>query len=353
MMSCETLAPSLDVSVSEHANANRSEPKNASYKIPWVEKYRPRMLDDVLGNEDTIIRLRAIAKDGNMPNLILSGPPGTGKTTSVHALAHELLGMSYKDAVLELNASDARGIDVVRNKIKSFAMNKVTLPPGRHKIIILDEADSMTNAAQQALRRTMELYSNSTRFCLACNVSTKIIEAIQSRAAILRFSRLTNEQVLQCLLKVCEAENISYCDDGLEAILFTAEGDMRNALNTLQASCNLSKDGIINQTTVFKVCDQPHPKILGEIIYCCTKGDTNTAVAKMYRLHQSGYSASDIIGTTFKVVKAYNDLSEAMKLEYLREVGFTHMRIADGVDTVLQLIGLVARLSAKAQVLKN
>lgn len=211
----------------------------------------------------------------------------------------------------------------------------------------------MTNAAQQALRRTMELFSNSTRFCLACNVSTKIIEAIQSRAAILRFSRLSNEQVLQCLLKVCEAEKISYVDDGLEAILFTAEGDMRNALNTLQASCNLSKDGIVNQTTVFKVCDQPHPKILGEIIYSCTKGDTKTAVTKMYQLYQSGYSASDIIGTTFRVVKSYPDLPEAMKLEYLREVGFTHMRIADGVDTVLQLVGLVARLSMKAQLLKG
>jgi replication factor C subunit 2/4 len=211
----------------------------------------------------------------------------------------------------------------------------------------------MTNAAQQALRRTMELFSNSTRFCLACNVSTKIIEAIQSRAAILRFSRLTNEQVLQCLLKVCEAEKISYTDDGLEAILFTAEGDMRNALNTLQASCNLSKMGMVNQTTVFKVCDQPHPKILRDIIDCCTKGETYKAVTTMNQLYQSGYSASDIIGTTFKVVKAYPDLSEAMKLEYLREVGFTHMRIADGVDTVLQLLGLVARLSLKTHGLKS
>ena len=207
----------------------------------------------------------------------------------------------------------------------------------------------MTTAAQQALRRTMELFSNSTRFCLACNISTKIIEAIQSRAAILRYSRLSNEQVLQCLLKVCEAEKVAYKNDGLEAILFTAEGDMRNALNTLQASCNLSKSGIVNQSTVFKVCDQPHPKILGEIIDSCKGGDTQGAVQKMNKLYQSGYSASDIIGTTFKVVKAHPDLPEALKLEYLREVGFTHMRIADGVNTLLQLLGLVARLSRKSQ----
>lgn len=260
-------------------------------------------------------------------------------------------------------------LQVVRNRIKSFAMNKVTLPPGRyvhvayavsrvnpthvfplrHKIIILDEADSMTSAAQQALRRTMELFSNSTRFCLACNNSTKIIEAIQSRAAILRYSRLSNEQVLECLLKVCEAEGITYTNDGLEAILFTAEGDMRNALNNLQASYYLTKGGIVNQATVFKVCDQPHPKTLGEIIDFCKEGNTKAAVDRMHGLWKTGYSASDIIGTIFKVVKAHPDLPEALKLEYLREIGFAHMRIAEGVNSLLQLLGLVGRLSRKCQ----
>lgn len=228
-------------------------------------------------------------------------------------------------------------------------MNKCTLPPGRHKIIILDEADSMTSAAQQALRRTMELFSHSTRFCLACNVSTKIIEAIQSRAAILRYSRLSNEDILECLLRVCTAEHVPYTNDGLEAIVFTAEGDMRHALNTLQASYFLTKhsnaSGMVNQATVFKVCDQPHPKTLGEIVAACQAGQTKQAVDTMTALYQSGYSASDIIGTIFKVCKASTELSEGLKLEYLREIGFTHMRIADGVNTLLQLLGLVARLS--------
>lgn len=125
--------------------------------VPWLEKYRPQTLNDVVGNKETVSRLRALAAQGNCPNLILAGPPGTGKTTSVTCLAKQLLGDSYKDAVLELNASDERGIEVVRNKIKQFAQRKVTLPPGRHKIIILDEADSMTPGAQQALRRTMEV----------------------------------------------------------------------------------------------------------------------------------------------------------------------------------------------------
>ena len=225
----------------------------------------------------------------------------------------------------------------------------------RHKIIILDEADSMTNAAQQALRRTMELFSHTTRFCFACNVSTKIIEAIQSRAAILRYSRLSNEQVLDCILNVCEKEEVPYTDDGLEAIIFTAEGDMRHALNTLQAAYYLTKQtmGVVNQTTVLKVCDQPHPKTIGEIINACHVGNTRLAVDTMNALYKSGYSASDIIGTIFKVVKAHTELPEGLKLEYLREIGFTHMRISDGVNTVLQLLGLVARLSQMGSSITN
>jgi replication factor C subunit 2/4 len=194
------------------------------FEVPWVEKYRPQFLSEIVGNSEAVDRLNAIAEIGNVPNIILAGPPGIGKTTSILCLGRQLLGAAYKDAVLELNASDARGIDVVRNKIKMFAQKKVTLPPGKHKIIILDEADSMTGAAQQALRRTMEIYSQTTRFALACNNSTKIIEPIQSRCAVLRYTRLLDEELLSRLLEVCTAENVPYELGGLEAIIFTAEG---------------------------------------------------------------------------------------------------------------------------------
>mgnify|MGYP003362640033 FL=1 len=140
-------------------------------ELPWVEKYRPKYLRDIVGNDETIQALRRIAQDGNLPHLIISGMPGIGKTTSVLCLARELLGDDAKllrEGVLELNASDDRGIDIVRNMIKTFAQKKVNLPYNRHKIIILDEADSITPAAQQALRRTMEIYSSSTRFVFSC-----------------------------------------------------------------------------------------------------------------------------------------------------------------------------------------
>ena len=279
------------------------------------------------------------------------------QTTSVHALARQLLGSAYKDAVLELNASDARGIEVVRNTIKSFAMTQVKLPPGRHKIIILDEADSMTTSAQQALRRTMEVYSNTTRFCLACNVSTKIIEAIQSRAAILRYSRLSHQQILTNLLKVCQAEQVNYTDSGLDAILFTAEGDMRNALNNLQASHTLAKglsgdkaQQVVDEKIVFQVCDQPHPNVVRDMVNYCHQGELHQANSELEKLWTLGYSASDIIGTLFKVTKAHTDLPEGKKLDYLREIGFTHMRISNGVNSLLQLLGLMGRLCQNNQV---
>ena len=200
---------------------------------PFVEKYRPMVLDDVVGNSLAINQLKAISEQGNLPNCIIVGPPGTGKTTSVNALARTMLGDSAKAAVLELNASDDRGIDVVREKIKQFANKKVSVPEGMHKIIILDEADSMTSAAQQALRMIMTDFSSTTRFALACNDSSKIIEPIQSRCAIIRFTKLSSAEVADRLQTVMAAESIEHDTDGLEALIFTAEGDMRYALNNL------------------------------------------------------------------------------------------------------------------------
>ncbi|KAJ9147876.1 hypothetical protein P3X46_029992 [Hevea brasiliensis] len=264
---------------SSSSSANNS---SHSYDIPWVEKYRPNKVADIVGNEDAVSRLQVIARDGNMPNLILAGPPGTGKTTSILALAHQLLGPNCKEAVLELNASDDRGIDVVRNKIKMFAQKKVTLPPGRHKIVILDEADS------------------------------------------------------QCKLVV------PYVPEGLEAIIFTADGDMRQALNNLQAT--YSGFRFVNQENVFKVCDQPHPLHVKNMVRHVLEGKFDDACSRLKQLYDLGYSPTDIITTLFRIIKNY-DMAEYLKLEFMKETGFAHMRICDGVGTYLQLCGLLAKLA--------
>ncbi|KAH7166085.1 P-loop containing nucleoside triphosphate hydrolase protein [Dactylonectria macrodidyma] len=299
---------------------------STSYELPWVEKYRPVFLDDVVGNTETIERLKIIAKEGNMPHVIISGMPGIGKTTSVLCLARQLLGDSYKEAVLELNASDERGIDVVRNRIKGFAQKKVTLPPGRQKLIILDEADSMTSGAQQALRRTMEIYSNTTRFAFACNQSNKIIEPLQSRCAILRYAKLTDAQVVKRLLQIIEAEKVEYSDDGLAALVFSAEGDMRQAINNLQST--FAGFGFVSGDNVFKVVDSPHPIKVQAMLKACYEGNVDSALDTLRELWDLGYSSHDIISTMFKVTKTIPTLSEHSKLEFIKEIGFTHMKIA-------------------------
>ena len=260
----------------------------------WLEKYRPQQIKDIVGNEEAVSRLEVLAVQGNMPNLILSGPPGTGKTTSVLALARTLLGDAFKEGVLELNASDDRGIEVVRGRIKAFAQKKVTLPAGKHKIIVLDEADAMTEGAQQAMRRTMEIYSSTTRFALACNLSEKIIEPIQSRCAVLRYAKLTDQQVVKRLQDVLHAEGASFNDGGLEALVFTAEGDMRQALNNAQATH--AGFGFISQENVFKVCDQPHPILITKMLDAASAADFEGANAIVEDLWFQGYCGLDIVG---------------------------------------------------------
>jgi replication factor C subunit 2/4 len=230
---------------------------------------------------------------------------------------------------------------VVRNRIKAFAQKKVTLPPGRHKVIVLDEADSMTEGAQQAMRRTMEIFSSTTRFALACNLSEKIIEPIQSRCAVLRYSKLTDLQVLTRLQHVLEAEQAPSNESGLEALIFTAEGDMRQALNNAQAT--FAGFGLISSENVFKVCDQPHPLKIKMVLNSCIAADFQAATDIVEELWGDGYCGLDIVGTFFRVTKV-EEMDEKLKLDFIKEIGFAHMRVLDGLDSLLQMTGLVAKL---------
>jgi len=215
-----------------------------------------------------------------------------------------------------------------------------------HKIIILDEADNMTKAAQQALRRTMEIYSSTTRFALACNISSKIIEPIQSRCCIIRYTRLPNDQILKRVKEIMIAENVTnYTDKGLDTLLYVAEGDMRCAINVLQST--YLGFGTVTEETVMKICDQPSRELTNQILACCVKGDIDNACKKLDLVLNEGYSAIDFAISIFRCLQRF-DMEERLKLDWVSILGFAHMRISNGLGSHIQLTSILAKFCLKA-----
>ena len=258
------------------------------------------------------------------------------------ALARELLGDNFKKATLESNASDDRGLEAVRDKIKSFAAQKIPLPEGRHKIIILDEADSMTDTAQQALRIIISDFSHTTRFALACNDSSKIIEPIQSRCSILRFSKLKNEEIEDRLYLIRERENFDFDQGGIKALIQTSDGDMRYALNNLQST--VVGFGKVTHENVYKIVDIPKPEILHRVFELCLEGQVDLALDTVDSLLEDGYNSYDIINVISRVIQNSDLVEEEFRMELLKENSLIKMRVLDGIDSEAQLYGYFATI---------
>ncbi|MCK5112844.1 MAG: replication factor C small subunit [Thermoplasmatales archaeon] len=316
----------------------------------WVEKYRPKILDDIVGQDNIIERLKAYVKTKNVPHLIFAGPAGTGKTTSALALAREVFGEeTWKQNFHELNASDERGISVVRGKIKDFAR---TAPIGETqiKIIFLDEADSLTPDAQAALRRTIEKYTRICRFILSVNYSSKIIEPIQSRCAVFRFKPIKAEDIKKYIRKIATKEKLEITSDGLETLIFISRGDLRKAINTLQVGASIDKK--ITAEILYETSATARPEDVKELINTAIGGNFMAARNQLYDLLiKYGLSGEDIVK---QIHRSIFDLTipDENKVQLMEKTGEIEFRIVEGSNAHIQLESLLAQFVLTGKTLK-
>lgn len=311
--------------------------------LPWTEKYRPKKLSEIVGQEEIIKRLQSYVKAKNLPNLLFAGRAGIGKTAAAIALAHELYGDEFNRNFLELNASDERGIDVIRGKIKDFAAT-LSLGDVPFKIIFLDESDALTRDAQNALRRTMEKYARTCRFILSCNYSSRIIPPIQSRCALFRFTPLTDEQIKERLKYIAEKEGLQIDEKALNALAYVADGDMRKAINTLQVASATSKK--VTEDVVYKVAARARPEEVRNMIQLAIKGDFIKARDQLDKLlYDYALSGEDIISQIYSEVVNDSGIDDETKLELVKAIGETDFRLTEGSNERIQIEAFLAQLS--------
>jgi len=317
----------------------------------WAEKYRPKHLDEMVDQKEIVERLKSFAKARNVPHCIFAGPPGTGKTTAALCLARDLYGETYREHLMELNASDERGIDVVRETIKTYARSR-SIGEIPFKIMILDEADNMTTDAQQALRRTMEKYTESCRFLMCANYSGKIIEPIQSRCAPFRFSFLPKDEHDKFVCHVAQKENVDLLADGLEAVYEVCGGDMRRAMNTLQSAASMKKS--VDSKLVYSVTGRANPMDVQKMLTTAISGDFQDARKQLREMLQKyGVAGSDVVRQIHSELFKAKDIPESLKVKVADYLGEVDFRIMEGSDDEVQLSALLARLVEAGYNLKH
>ena len=308
----------------------------------WIEKYRPSNLSEVVGQNPVTSRLKNYVKERSMPHLLFAGPAGTGKTTSALALAQELFGELWKHNLHELNASDERGIDVVRGKIKEFAR---TAPLGEDgfKIIFLDEADALTGAAQAALRRTMEKYSRTCRFVMSCNFSSKIIEPIQSRCAVFRFRPLKAEDVERYLKFVAVKEELNIDKEAYESLTYLAQGDLRRAINGLQMAAAAKVD--ITPDVVYQAVAAARPEEVKEALEMSLNNNFAGARERLDTLQITyGLAGEDVLRQMHRSVRDL-EVPDTIKVQMIEKLAEADFRLSEGANARIQIEAVIANFA--------
>ncbi|XP_033222282.1 replication factor C subunit 5 [Belonocnema kinseyi] len=312
------------------------KPKN----LPWVEKYRPAKLDDLISHEEIIRTINKFIEENQLPHLLLYGPPGTGKTSTILACARKLYTPAqFNSMVLELNASDDRGIGIVRGQILSFASTGTIYRSG-YKLIILDEADAMTNDAQNALRRIIEKYTDNVRFCIICNYLSKIIPALQSRCTKFRFGPLASEQILPRLEYVIEQEKLTVSEDGKKALMTLSGGDMRKVINVLQSTWLAF--GSVTEDNVYTCVGHPLPVDIRNILNWLLNETYQLAYCKIQDLKvRKGLALQDIL-TELHVFVNKIEFPEPILIDLIIKMAEIEKRVISGSSEAVQLNSLVA-----------
>ena len=321
-------------------NKNIKEKKNLKVKnkvkyLPWVEKYRPKKLDDIILDDLTRNKMENFLNNKQISNMIITGNPGTGKTTSILCLARQIYKDEFDEKVIEFNASDNRGLETINNSIIFFCKKKINLDNNIPKLVILDEADNITKKAQNTLSNLMESYSNNTKFVLTCNDYNKLVEGVQTRCIILRYNYLSNDLIKKRLKYICQNEKINYNEDSLNTILFISQGDIRSAINCLESTYfGYNK---ITDENIYKICEKPSHIQIKNLIFESLNGNLKYSVDELLKLKKIGYCNNDILLTFINVLKEYS-VDEDLKIKMLECVSKAYMITNDGVDTDLQLL---------------
>jgi len=340
------VGPSKAGTPSVAGGSGKGDKKSSSGLIPWVEKYRPRTITDVAHQDEVVAVLKKSLEGADLPNLLFYGPPGTGKTSTILAASRDLFGPIYKDRILELNASDERGIQVVREKVKTFAQltaggkrpDGVACPP--YKIIILDEADSMTKDAQSALRRTMEKCGRSTKFCLICNYVSRIIEPITSRCAKFRFKPLADNILVGRLDMIMEKEGVQVNEEAKKAIIETSEGDLRKAITSLQSCARLKGDQEIVKDDVYEITGVIPERYLEELLEVAQLNSYDRLQAKVEDLVCEGFSAHQLISQLHDHVVTNKCLTDNQKSAICEKLAVSEHCLLEGAEEYLQMMAV-------------